>query len=691
MADLQSYISRLEAAGELHRITASVSPILEVTEIADRLALAPAPNASRHAEAFDPGRGDIGGPALLFESVEGCDFPLAINLFGSYSRIETALGNDLESIAERIGSLAKPQPPRNLGEIIAKLREFAPLLRIPPKTVRSGKCQEVVKRTDRGEVDLTRLPILKCWPFDGDPTAVGIPCTPEEAGTAGGDGRFITLAGMHTIHADDRDERKPSSHNIGMYRSQLLGPTTLAMHWHLHHDGAAHWRSWKKLGKPMPIAIVFGGEPVMPYAATAPLPPGISELLMAGFLNGRGIPMVKAATVPLRVPANAEIVIEGYVHTDAGGIGFDPRTDGEIGPGAVFEGPFGDHTGFYSMPDRYPVVEVTAITHRRNAVYPTTVVGLPPQEDYYLGKATERVFLPLLKTIVHDIEDYHLPRYGCFHNAAFIRIHKAYPLQARRVMHSIWGAGQMAWTKSIVVVDDDVPVHDELAVLQAIMERCDFRRDIEFANGPLDILDHAAPHVGAGTKIGFDATRRFDGEQVDGYGLDNPRMPSEQQRDDARAILDAMNGNQITGFDLPTIGQGRLVIMSVARTEPHAGMTALNHFFEQMSTDNSAGEFVIVVPEVADAANLEESLFHWISGCDPGRDMIRSGSRIGFDATTKVPGEDDRNGIPVRDYPPILRMDDAIIERVDQRWNEYGFTGTPPISRTRRDSVPTAT
>ena len=222
-------------------------------------------------------------------------------------------------------------------------------------------------------------------------------------------------------------------------------------------------------------------------------------------------------------------MIEGWVRTDAGMIDFDPRKDGDIGPGAVFEGPFGDHTGFYSLPDRYPVVEVTAVTHRRDAVYPTTVVGLPPQEDYYLGKATERLFLPLLKTIVHDIDDYHLPRYGCFHNAAFIKIDKAYPLQGRRVMHSIWGAGQMAWTKSIVVVDDDVPVHDELAVIETMMRRCDFRRDLEFVRGPLDILDHSAPSIAAGTKIGFDATVRMPGEETGDVGLEPPTLPTDEQ------------------------------------------------------------------------------------------------------------------------------------------------------------------
>jgi 4-hydroxy-3-polyprenylbenzoate decarboxylase len=302
-----------------------------------------------------------------------------------------------------------------------------------------------------------------------------------------------------------------------MYRMQVIDRNHTAMHWHMHHDGARHWRAWKKLGKPMPCALVLGGESVLPYAATAPLPPGISELIMAGFLNDGGIELVPCKTIDMHVPANAEIVIEGHVSTEAGFIGYDPRRGEPVGPGAVFEGPFGDHTGFYSLPDRYPLFEVSAITHRKDPIYPTTIVGPPPQEDYYLGKATERIFLPLLQTMVHDIVDYDLPMFGAFHNCAFIKIHKEYPLQARRVMHAIWGAGQMAWTKMIVVVDEDVDVHDHEAVLFHLCANCDPGRDIEIVNGPLDILDHAAPRLGAGHKIGFDATRKIKGEECGGH------------------------------------------------------------------------------------------------------------------------------------------------------------------------------
>ncbi len=662
---LREFLNQLEEQGELLRIGETVSPLLEIAEIADRHSKSAAPRASEHARAFDPMHHDRGGKALLFENVEGSDFPLAINVYGSYRRMEMALdchdAQGFTTIARRIASLTKPEPPKSLGEIIARAREFLPLLRIAPRRVKRGACQEVIRLTDRGEVDLTRLPLIKCWPFDGEPTKVGYDLTPEQAGTAKGQGRYITLAGMHTIHADDANRSKPSSHNIGMYRAQLIDETHLAMHWHMHHDGAAHWRSWKRLGRPMPIAICLGGEPVMPYAATAPLPPGISELLMAGFLNGRGIPLVDAKTVPLRVPANSEFVIEGWVSTECGPIGWDPRSDEPLGPGAVFEGPFGDHTGFYSLPDRYPIVRVTAITHRKDAVYPTTIVGLPPQEDYYLGKATERIFFPLLKTLIHDIDDYHLPMFGCFHNCAFIRINKAYPLQARRVMHAVWGAGQMAWTKMIVVVDDDVDVHDEEAVMRAMFENCDFGRDIELVNGPLDILDHAAPRLGAGHKIGFDATRKLPDEHVTLSAVpDSSASVSERP-----AHSSAPEQHEIHH---PDFAPDRCAFLGVAKRQAGDAVAAI----EAVLGEKSAPDFVIAVDQDVDIADWQEVFFHLCANADPGRDIIRFGHRIGFDATPKIPGE-DRHGQPVRDYPPILEMDEAVRQRIGDRAAAFGL------------------
>ncbi len=525
---LRDFIQALDQAGELHRVAATVSPILEVTQIADRVSKSNAPNASPHARDFDPRHAHLGGKALLFENVEGATVPLAINTFGSYRRMEMALGcaeGGFEALAQQVAKLVKPETPTGLIEKLKKLPELAKIASYPPKVVRSGICQEAVK-TDN-DIDLFQFPIIKCWPDDGDPRKFGYPVDAQQPGN----GRYITFAGIHTVHPETNDR------NVGMYRLQLLDRRTTAMHWHIHHDGARHWRAWKKLGKPMPAAVVLGGESVLPYAATAPLPPGVSELLFAGFLNGRGIELVQCKTVDLQVPANAEIVIEGFVSTECGPIGYDPRAKGPdgqtipLGDGAAFEGPFGDHTGFYSLPDRYPVFTVTAITHRRDPIYPTTVVGLPPQEDYYMGKATERIFLPLLKTLVPDIIDYHLPMFGCFHNCAFIKIAKEYPLQARRVMHAIWGAGQMAWTKLIVVVDEHVNVHDQDEVMFYLCANCDPGRDVEIVNGPLDILDHAAPRLGAGHKIGFDATAKIPGEEVAGHAVRD--WPTVLKMDDA--------------------------------------------------------------------------------------------------------------------------------------------------------------
>jgi 4-hydroxy-3-polyprenylbenzoate decarboxylase len=333
---------------------------------------------------------------------------------------------------------------------------------------------------------------------------------------------------MYTIHPDDavRPDGTPRpSRHLGLYRAPLLDRRRTAMHWHIRHDGARHWRAWRRRrpGEPMPLAIAFGGESVLPYAATAPMPPGISELLLAGFLHNAAIELVRCTTVDLHVPAHSEIVIEGHVSTKAGEIGLTPDNLAQRTANAdsVIEGPFGDHTGFYSLPDRYPVFTVTAITHRRDPIYPTTIVGPPPQEDYYLGKATERIFRPLLQTLIPDILDYDLPMFGAFHNCAFVQIRKEYPLQARRVMHAIWGAGQMAWTKIIVVVDQDVDVHDHEQVLFHLCANCDPARDVEVTAGPLDILDHAAPQLGAGNKIGFDATRKLPAEAVAGHAVRN--------------------------------------------------------------------------------------------------------------------------------------------------------------------------
>tara|TARA_B100001059_G_scaffold222470_1_gene246448 strand:+ start:2982 stop:5021 length:2040 start_codon:yes stop_codon:yes gene_type:complete len=671
--DFASFIDRLEEVGELLRISSSVSPILEITEIADRHSKAKTELVSSAAKGFDPRHADLGGKALLFESVEGCDFPLAINLFGSYARAEMALGcheeEGFEAIAGRLAAIAQPQPPRGLRDAIRMGRRFLPLLRAKPRLRRSGPCQEVVRLAEAGEVSLSRLPILKCWPLDGDVDAVGRTC-PGGTGAEQGQGRFITFAGIHTIHADDRDDPSPPSHNIGMYRVQLVDDTHLCMHWHMHHDGAAHWRSWKKIGKPMPVAICFGGESIMPYAASAPLPPGISELLLAGYLNGGGIPLVKARTVPLRVPANSEIVIEGHVRTDAGGIGWDPDGDEPLGEGAVFEGPFGDHTGFYSMPDRYPIMEVSAMTHRRNAVFPATVVGLPPQEDYYLGKATERIFLPLLKTLIHDIVDYHLPMFGSFHQCVFVQISKAYPLQARRVMHAIWGAGQMAWTKTIIVVDDDVDVHDHEAVLQAVARHAEFPRDLEIVNGPLDILDHSAPRLGAGGKMGIDATASIPGEEVGGIPVGSPPQADVEV---VRARLGTVvDGHRVKAIEVPAWGLGRIVLAAVDSSRIGASAEAIEILLDASEAMGEGAELIFAVDGDVDPADHERALFMLMANMDVLRDAFIRDHRMVLDGTCKQVGW-ERNDEPTRPWPPIISMDPDVVDRIDRRKSDFGL------------------
>jgi 4-hydroxy-3-polyprenylbenzoate decarboxylase len=487
-------MAELEQRGWLKRITAEVDPILEITEIADRVMKA-------------------GGPALLFENVKGARFPLIINTFGTRERMCLALGcDDFEEVAARVQNIIKPEIPTTLMQKLRKLPELAQLGSLPPKLVKRGVCQEVVQTDD---ADLFDLPVIKCWPHDGEPAKLGD--AREPVATEGVPGRYITLGGVFTKNPETGDR------NIGMYRVQLFGPRLAAMHWHMHHDGARHFRLYRSRGERMPVAIALGGPAILPYAATCPLPPGVDECLFAGFMQGRALELVSCVTQPeIEVPATSEFVIEGYIDPD------EPP---------MLEGPFGDHTGFYSLADFFPRFHVTAITHRRAPVYPATIVGKPPMEDYWLGKATERIFLPLLQMIVPDVLDYDLPMFGCFHNCVFVKIRKEYPYQARRVMHALWGAGQMSLTKIIIVVDEHVDVHDQDAVLFQLCSNVDPKRDIELVHGPLDILDHAAPVCGAGSKLGIDATKKLPGE---GQVRDWP--PELEMSEEIRRLVDGRWG-----------------------------------------------------------------------------------------------------------------------------------------------------
>ena len=456
---LQEFIAAIEASGELVRIREPVRTRLEIAEIADRCM------KSGH-----------GGPALIFERPLMEDgsvspMPVAINLFGSMPRICLALGVErLDDIGCRITQLLDLKMPEGLMGKLAMLPRLAEMAKFPPKT-RSGRppCQEIVLQG--GDVDLDRIPFLVTWPGDA--------------------GRYITLPLVIT------EDPERGTRNVGMYRIQVLGRNQLAMHWQRHKVGAAHWRERAARGETMPVVIALGGDPASVYAGSAPLPPAIDEFLFAGFLRKGPVELAKAVTCDLQVPAEAEIVLEGYV---------DPAEP------LVLEGPFGDHTGFYSLADHYPKVHVTAVTMRKDPVYPATLVGRPPMEDYYLGHATERIFLPLLKLTVPEIVDYHMPAPGIFHNLVFVSIDKQYPGQAQKVMSALWGQGLMALAKVIVVVDKEVNVQDPDEAWWVALNNIDPERDTRFTMGPMDVLDHSSRAFTYGSKMGIDATRKWPEE-----------------------------------------------------------------------------------------------------------------------------------------------------------------------------------
>lgn len=449
-SDLRDFIRRLEQEGELARVSRSINPNLEITEIADRVV-------------------KRGGPALLFETVDGSDMPVLINHFGSKKRMATALGvDDLDDIGKEIESLMNTQPPGSLVDKVMMLPKLLKLSSAFPKTVKNAPCQEVVLTNDNASLDL--LPVLKCWPDDG--------------------GQFITLPMVFT------KDFETGKRNVGMYRMHVYDSRTTGMHWHVHKVGARHYAEYEKRNQRMEVAVALGGDPAITYAATAPLPEDFDEMIFAGFLRKAPVEMVQCKTVDLEVPADAEIILEGYVDSHERRV----------------EGPFGDHTGYYSPAEEYPVFHLTCITHRKNPIYPATIVGRPPMEDCYIGKATERIFLPLLKSQLPEIIDMNLPVEGIFHNLAFVSIRKRYPMQARKVIHALWGLGQMMFTKIIVVFDDDVNVQDMNEVIWRLGSNIDPKRDVTFSEGPVDALDHAAPQALFGSKMGIDATRKLPGE-----------------------------------------------------------------------------------------------------------------------------------------------------------------------------------
>ncbi|MBN8247578.1 MAG: menaquinone biosynthesis decarboxylase [Verrucomicrobia bacterium] len=474
----RDWVDALDRAGELKRIRTPVATELEITALADQ-------------EMKSPG----GGKALLIEqpTVNGVvsPFPVAINTLGSWKRMALSLGADsVDDVARDLGALVKAKPPGSLREALQLLSQGLELRHARPRTVRSGPCQEVVHtfdapatRTDPWPAapsvnspagpapSLLNLPILKCWPQDG--------------------GRFVTLPCVVTRDPDT------GARNLGMYRIQIYDERTTGLHWQLQKVAARHGRRYYETGKRMPVAIFLGGDPMYPFAATAPLPDGLDEFLLAGYLRRRSVDLVRCKTIDLEVPANADFVLEGYMDPQ------EPLRD---------EGPFGDHTGYYTLPEPYPVFHLTALTHRRDAIYPATIVGRPPMEDFYIGGASVKLFLPIFQMNFPEIVDIALPAEGVFHNLVFVSIRKTYPMQAYKIMNGLWGMGQMMFTKYLVVVDADVDVHNTSEVLFHLCANTDPQRDSIVTRGPSDVLDHATSEIAMGSKMGFDATKKLPGE-----------------------------------------------------------------------------------------------------------------------------------------------------------------------------------
>jgi 4-hydroxy-3-polyprenylbenzoate decarboxylase len=484
----REFLDALDKSGELKRVTPPVDTDLLISEWADR-------------EMKSAG----GGKALLFEQpvIDGTvsKFPVAINTMGSRKRMAMALGREsVDEIAQEVQLLLKAKPPTDLREGFALLKQGIHLLHARPKTVRDAACQEEVHILDsnqtsniKHQTSLRDLPILKCWPKDG--------------------GRFITLPNVNT-----RDP-ETGARNVGCYRMQVFDERTTAMHWQIHKVGARHGKIYYERKERMPVAVTLGGDPALSFASTAPLPDGLDEILFAGFLRRKSIEMVKCKTVDLEVPADVDFVLEGYVQP------------GEMRP----EGPFGDHTGYYTAVEDYPVFHLTAITHRKDAIYPTTIVGIPPMEDFYMGDASVRIFLPVFKMNFPELVDMTLPAEGVFHNLVFVSIRKQYPYQAFKVMHGLWGMGQMMFSKYIVVVDEDCDVHNTSEVLFRLCANTDPARDTSVIKNPSDSLDHAPTEQNIGSHMGFDATRKLPGEN---YHRQWPELL--KMTDQAKMLVDAL-------------------------------------------------------------------------------------------------------------------------------------------------------
>ena len=561
--DLQSFLKKLEACGELKKIEVPVSAELEMTEIADRVSKAC-------------------GPALLFQHVKGSAYPVVMNAMGSEERMSMALGvSNLDDMGAEIAQYLNLDSYLSVPGLMKSIPRLLRLLYVFPHRSRlRGACQQVIER----EPDLFSLPVLKCWPQDA--------------------GRFFTLPLVFTKEADSRRQ------NVGMYRMQILDKASTAMHWHKHKDGSEIFQSYAKSGRRMPVAVALGCDPAITYAATSPLPKMVDEIMFAGWIRKARVKMVKCITNDIYVPADAEFVLEGYV---------DPKEE------LVREGPFGDHTGYYSLADKYPRFHVTCITHKKEPVYPATVVGKPPMEDCYMAKATERIFLPFLRMQIPELADLNLPLEGVFHNCAIVSVRNHYPGAARKVMNAVWGMGQMMYTKMIVAVDESVDVRKFSQVRDTVMKNVRGRDSLFFCSGPLDALDHSSGHALYGSRLGVDAT-----------GTD---IPAEEGIEDA------------------------FIVIPINKEYPFQGREALKDYLPVHPE-----KFVICVDESVDPVDLSTVMWKVFNNIDAARDLVIIGQKIGIDATRKCKEE----GL-TRDWPDDIVMTDEIKQAVKERWKEYGM------------------
>ncbi len=605
-SSLREFIQLLEKEGELIRIKEYANPELEISEITDRI--------SKQQ-----------GKALLFENT-GTGIPLLINAFGSEKRMCMALGvNHLDDVSKRIETLFKTlmKPKDNIIEKLRMLPQLSQMASWMPKLVKGkGACQEVINMNP----DITKFPVMKCWPEDG--------------------GAFITLPVIHT--------KDPNTHirNVGMYRMQIFSPAETGMHWHKHKVSARHFQEYKKLGKKMPVAVALGGDPVYTYCATAPLPDNIDEYMLAGFLRNKKVQLVQCITQDVQVPADAEIIIEGYV---------DPMEE------EILEGPFGDHTGYYSLADFYPKFHITCITHRKNPIYPSTIVGIPPQEDAWLGKATERIFLaPIKMTMIPEIVDMELPIEGVFHNLTIVKIKKEYAGQAIKVTNAMWGAGQMMFNKILVIVDDDIDIHNYKSVAQVMSANVDPQQDIYFSQGPMDVLDHSCSKFSFGGKMCVDATRKFPEEKRIDNGqltIDNSvsKIDFEKLKKDFPEIVQV--NDELLNLNIS------VVFLSVQKNRRNHLKELSESLFKK--SELSYIKFLIFLEANVDCSDIKDAIWRFTNNIDPRRDSFiiegKEISHIAFDGTRKTKEYDGFE----RDWPNILAMDEKTISLVDEKWEKY--------------------